>query len=143
MCYNGLLSRATDLLPARPFYASPPGCPSNSSSLHPCLLALLHSLHSAAKERSASPSPSITSRLFAKTAGVPSPAFPDFSPGPALPRPISGHFLHFSHPERSTSPSLSIIYTLFCGNTGMPACRISGGALLSPVNSRLCTYGPP
>jgi hypothetical protein len=35
----------------------------------------LHFLHSAAKEQSASPYFSITSPLFAKTAGVPSPAF--------------------------------------------------------------------
>src|ERR1700676_2595864 len=83
--------------PGPPSYASPHGCSSNFPTLHLSLLALLHFLHRPAKERSASPSPSITSRLFAKTAGVPSPAFfssrcsfPTFPPANLLAQSLEG-----------------------------------------------------
>src|ERR1700676_87314 len=96
MWYNKLSSRATDLVPARPLYASPPGCTSNFPTLHLYLLALpcpacpvypdggreprrelrrVHFLHSAAKRQSASPYFSTTSPLFAKTRGVSPKAF--------------------------------------------------------------------
>src|SRR5882724_6201250 len=77
MCYNVVNLRILFLIVSAS-YASSPGCSSNSPTRHLCLLALLHFLHCAAKERSASPFPSTTSPLFAKTREVASTAFPKF-----------------------------------------------------------------
>jgi hypothetical protein len=148
MCYNGLLSRATDLLPARPLYASPPGCTSNFPALHLQLLPLLHFLHPTAEERSASPSPSITSRLFAKTAGVASQAlFSRRSP------PVTRHFgkplalFHSFAPERSSSPYFSIPCALFVCLPGMPPGAFPDfsrtAACSRPISGHFLHFSPP
>ena len=111
----------------------------------------MHFLHATAKEQTASPSPSITSRLFAKTAGMPSQTFSRHSP-PVHPelRRVTRHFrklptlscperrrVRSFAPERKPSPSFSIRCALSLCLPGMPPTALSD---LATRHSPLATF---